>query len=67
MIDVDDLRVELTVASEEAFAIADRLADLAATRVVGEATVAKVAREYQERRADVKRLRRAVAFEVNGG
>lgn len=66
MIDVDDLRVELVAATDEALAIADRLADLTITRAVGASTIAKVAREYQEKRVEVRRLRRAVAVEVAG-
>lgn len=61
--DVDELRAELTVATDELIELADELAREVSTR--GWRTP-KLARDYQEKRLLVRSLRRAVAVEVAG-
>jgi RNA-splicing ligase RtcB len=63
-----DLRMALDAATEEALELADELASLVATSPGGAERIktARVAANYLQARAMVRRLRRVLAVEVAG-
>lgn len=61
-----DIRTELTVATDEALNLADSLALEVVDSPKKTPRTFKLARDYQEKRLLVRRLRRALAVEVAG-
>jgi len=61
-----ELRCELEIATIEALAAADRLADVVIARPLDNVRMARLARAYDEKRRRIISLRRALKVEVAG-
>jgi hypothetical protein len=61
-----ELRSELAQATDDALDLGSQLATACIDGPLGTPRVAGLAREFLEKRAEVRRLRRAVAVEVAG-
>jgi hypothetical protein len=66
VLDIEDMRADLAVATDEALEIADRLALEVVDSPRKTPDVFRLAREFQEKRLHVRRLRRAIKAEVAG-
>lgn len=65
-VDIDDLRVDLGVATEQALALADEIEAAITAGRASTPLVLSLAVDYREKRQEIKRLRRAIQVEVAG-
>jgi hypothetical protein len=65
-LDIEHLKADLAVATDEALEIADRLALEVVDSPRKTPDAFRLAREFQEKRIHVRRLRRAIKAEVAG-
>ena len=64
--DADELRLEITIVTQDALDLADKLAEMVSVSPRSDWKIARAAGDFKRKRADLRRLRAALRIEVAG-